>query len=142
MVRWPRDYVTTPTPIRFICTPMISSALCRTAHQQWPTVIACAPLHQASPAIGEHVVHIGTGTGYYTAILAHLVWAIRPVTGIEYEPELAREPKPISRHTQTSISSRATAPGWLRSIRPMSFTSCRLHAAGRNWLDRLAMAAA
>jgi protein-L-isoaspartate(D-aspartate) O-methyltransferase len=38
---------------------------------------------------GEHVVHIGCGVGYYTAIMAHLAGPAGRVTGIEYEPELA-----------------------------------------------------
>jgi protein-L-isoaspartate(D-aspartate) O-methyltransferase len=43
----------------------------------------------ASPAAGEHVVHVGTGTGYYTAIMAQLVGPSGRVTGIEYDPALA-----------------------------------------------------
>ncbi len=43
----------------------------------------------AQLAKGEHVVHVGTGTGYYTAIMAHLVGASGHVTGIELEPDLA-----------------------------------------------------
>ena len=38
---------------------------------------------------GDHVVHVGTGTGYYTAILAELVGPQGRVTGIEFEPDLA-----------------------------------------------------
>jgi protein-L-isoaspartate(D-aspartate) O-methyltransferase len=38
---------------------------------------------------GEHVVHIGAGTGYYTAIMQHLVGSSGRVTAIEYEPSLA-----------------------------------------------------
>lgn len=38
---------------------------------------------------GEHVVHVGAGSGYYTAIMAHLVGASGKVTAIEYEPSLA-----------------------------------------------------
>lgn len=38
---------------------------------------------------GEHVVHIGCGVGYYTAIMAHLAGPTGRVIGIEYEPELA-----------------------------------------------------
>src|SRR5258708_30303865 len=38
---------------------------------------------------GEHAVHIGTGTGYYTALISHLAGASGQVTGIELEPELA-----------------------------------------------------
>jgi protein-L-isoaspartate(D-aspartate) O-methyltransferase len=38
---------------------------------------------------GEHAVHIGTGTGYYTAVISHLAGASGRVTGIEREPDLA-----------------------------------------------------
>jgi protein-L-isoaspartate(D-aspartate) O-methyltransferase len=38
---------------------------------------------------GEHVVHVGAGTGYYTAIMAHLVGAAGKVTAIEYDAGLA-----------------------------------------------------
>ena len=44
---------------------------------------------EASPQAGEHVVHIGAGTGYYTAIMAHLVGPSGKVTGIELDPGLA-----------------------------------------------------
>jgi protein-L-isoaspartate(D-aspartate) O-methyltransferase len=46
-------------------------------------------LHAADPKPGEHVVHVGAGTGYYTAILAHLVGAAGHVTAIEHNPDLA-----------------------------------------------------
>ena len=38
---------------------------------------------------GDHVVHIGTGTGYYTAIMAHLAGKSGRVTGIEFDRHLA-----------------------------------------------------
>jgi protein-L-isoaspartate(D-aspartate) O-methyltransferase len=38
---------------------------------------------------GEHVVHVGCGTGYYTAILAEVVGPNGHVTAIEIDPELA-----------------------------------------------------
>jgi protein-L-isoaspartate(D-aspartate) O-methyltransferase len=43
----------------------------------------------AAPQPGEHVLHIGVGVGYYTAILAELVGATGRVTAIEYDAELA-----------------------------------------------------
>lgn len=46
-------------------------------------------LHAADPRPGDHVVHVGAGTGYYTALLAHLVGATGRVTAIEYDPDLA-----------------------------------------------------
>jgi len=38
---------------------------------------------------GAHVVHIGAGTGYYTAILAQIVGPAGRVTAIEIDPDLA-----------------------------------------------------
>jgi len=38
---------------------------------------------------GERAVHIGTGTGYYTAVISQLAGHNGRVTGIELEPELA-----------------------------------------------------
>lgn len=38
---------------------------------------------------GQQVLHLGCGTGYYTAILAELVGTAGKVVGVEIEPELA-----------------------------------------------------
>jgi protein-L-isoaspartate(D-aspartate) O-methyltransferase len=38
---------------------------------------------------GERAIHIGTGTGYGTALMSHLVGRSGRVVGIEFEPELA-----------------------------------------------------
>jgi protein-L-isoaspartate(D-aspartate) O-methyltransferase len=38
---------------------------------------------------GEHVVHAGCGTGYYTALIAHMVTRSGRVTAIEFDPDLA-----------------------------------------------------
>jgi protein-L-isoaspartate(D-aspartate) O-methyltransferase len=47
----------------------------------------------ADPRRGEHVVHIGAGVGYYTAILAHLAGSSGRVTAIECDPGLATRAK-------------------------------------------------
>jgi len=39
---------------------------------------------------GDRVVHIGTGTGYYTALIAHIVGPSGMVHGIEIDPALAQ----------------------------------------------------
>ncbi len=44
---------------------------------------------EASIREGEHVVHVGPGTGYYTAIMAHLAGPSGKVTAIEFDPVLA-----------------------------------------------------
>lgn len=89
-----RDYVTTPDadPVYLYTDDLIGILPERHLNNGQPSLHAHL-IHQASPAAGEHVVHIGTGTGYYTAILAHLVGSSGRVTGIEYEPELAARAK-------------------------------------------------
>ncbi len=46
-----------------------------------------------APRPGEHVLHVGCGVGYYTAILAELAGAGGRVTAIETDPELAARAK-------------------------------------------------
>ncbi len=45
-------------------------------------------------AAGEQVLHLGCGTGYYTAILAELVGPRGRVTAIEIEPSIAERARP------------------------------------------------
>jgi protein-L-isoaspartate(D-aspartate) O-methyltransferase len=94
ILRWFRDYVTTPDddPVYLYTDDLVGILPERRLNNGQPSLHAHL-IHQATPAAGEHVVHIGTGTGYYTAILAHLVGPSGRVTGIEYEPELAARAK-------------------------------------------------
>jgi len=55
------------------------------AHAKW--------IASASIKPGEHVVHVGTGTGYYTAIMSHLAGPSGEVTGIELDADLAARAK-------------------------------------------------
>lgn len=47
-------------------------------------------LAQLAPQPGDHVVQVGVGGGYYTAIISRLVGASGRVTAIEYDGELAQ----------------------------------------------------
>jgi protein-L-isoaspartate(D-aspartate) O-methyltransferase len=42
---------------------------------------------------GDHVIHVGAGTGYYSAILAEIVGPAGRVTAIEVDPILAARAK-------------------------------------------------
>jgi protein-L-isoaspartate(D-aspartate) O-methyltransferase len=85
-----RDYVPTPDadPVYLYINDLIALVPERHVNNGQPSLHADL-IHQALPAAGEHVVHVGTGTGYYTAILAHLVGPSGRVTGIEYDGALA-----------------------------------------------------
>lgn len=87
---WQRDYMATPDadPVYLYTNDLVALMPERRLNNGQPSLHAHL-MQQASPAAGEHVVHVGTGTGYYTALLAHLVGPSGRVTGIEYDPDLA-----------------------------------------------------
>jgi protein-L-isoaspartate(D-aspartate) O-methyltransferase len=82
-------YVPTPDadPVYLYCDVLIGIIPERGLNNGVPSYHA--PLI-ASAAIrsGEHVVHVGAGTGYYTAIMAHLVGSVGRVTAIEFDEAL------------------------------------------------------
>jgi len=85
--RWGMAYRATPDadPVYLYTDDVVGILPERKINNGQPSLHAHL-INQASPQAGEHVVHIGAGAGYYTAILAQLAGR---VTGIEYEPELA-----------------------------------------------------
>lgn len=61
-------------------------------------------LAAADPRPGDHAVHIGAGTGYYTAILAELVGPEGRVTAIEYDAGLAaRATQNLARYPNVTV---------------------------------------
>ena len=61
---------------------------------------------------GDHVVQVGAGTGYYTAILAHLVGGAGRVDAFEIEPDLAARASDSLRHLpQVQIHPRSGLAG-------------------------------
>jgi protein-L-isoaspartate(D-aspartate) O-methyltransferase len=70
-------------------------------------------LAQAAPLRGEAVVHLGAGTGYYTAILATLVGDSGTVLAVEREVDLAaRASKSLAAypHVEVRAASAADTP--------------------------------
>jgi protein-L-isoaspartate(D-aspartate) O-methyltransferase len=139
IVRWLRDYVTTPDadPVYLYTNDLVGIVPERRINNGQPSLHAHL-IHQASPAVGEHVVHIGTGTGYYTAILAHLVGPSGRVTGIEYEPELAARAKTnFATYPNVDI---VEGDGALVSFdtADVIYVNAGCTRPAENWLDRLA----
>ena len=90
IVRWGGGYRATPDadPVYLYTDDVIGILPKRNLNNGQPSLHA-ALIAAAAPQPGEHVVHIGAGVGYYTAILAELVGATGRVTAIEYDAELA-----------------------------------------------------
>ena len=92
---WPifrmrKAYVPTPAadPVYLYTDDVVGIVPKRHINNGQPSLHAFL-LSQAAPRAGEHIVHIGAGAGYYSAIMAKLVAASGKVTAIEFEPELA-----------------------------------------------------
>ena len=65
-------------------------------------------IHALGLIPGERVVHVGAGTGYYTAVLAHLVGKAGLVDAFEIEPDLAQRAKQnLAELAQVEVHSRS-----------------------------------
>ena len=84
-------YIPTPSddPRLLYQDVVVGLAVDRGINNGQPTLHARC-LAACTPAIGESVLHIGAGTGYYTAILATLVSASGSVIGYEIEDDLSK----------------------------------------------------
>ncbi|MBZ9653981.1 protein-L-isoaspartate O-methyltransferase family protein [Phyllobacterium lublinensis] len=94
-------------------------------------------LWYAQIAEGEHVVHVGTGTGYYTAIMAYLAGTSGHVTGIELEPDLAARARSyLAAHVNVEIveGDGTAVPFAPADVIYVNAGATRL---GNIWLDRL-----
>lgn len=83
-------YVETPSadPRHLYQDVVVAIAQDRAIHNGSPSLHALC-LSACEPQRGESVVHIGAGTGYYTAILSEMVGSTGSVTAFEVEPDLA-----------------------------------------------------
>ena len=90
ILRWERSYEMTPSrdPVYLYDDVLIAIIPERNLNNGQPSFLA-GLIAGAAPRPGEHVVHIGAGVGYYTAILARLVGRTGRVTAIELDPVLA-----------------------------------------------------
>ncbi|WP_136626644.1 protein-L-isoaspartate O-methyltransferase family protein [Bradyrhizobium macuxiense] len=140
MLRWfQRDYMPAPDadPVYLYTNDLVALMPERRLNNGQPSLHAHL-MHQASPTAGEHVVHIGTGTGYYTALLGHLVGPTGRVTGIEYDPELAARARAnLAPHTNVELveGDGTLVPFDLADVIYVN-AGCTRPAA--HWLDSLA----
>jgi protein-L-isoaspartate(D-aspartate) O-methyltransferase len=91
VLRWGRGYVPTPSgdPVYLLTDDVVAILPERHINNGQPSLHAWL-MSSARPRPGEHIVHIGAGVGYYTAILAHAVGPSGNVTAIEFDRDLAK----------------------------------------------------
>jgi protein-L-isoaspartate(D-aspartate) O-methyltransferase len=90
ILRWGKGYVLTPgdDPVYLYADVLVGIDPGRDLNNGQPSFHFLLLAH-LDPQPGHHVVHIGAGTGYYSAILAQLVGPGGRVTAIEYDAGLA-----------------------------------------------------
>ena len=94
-------------------------------------------LAACAPAEGEAVVHVGAGTGYYSAILAALVGAAGQVVAYEIEPDLAEQARARLKHLpNVSVVSASAAVGPLPDADVVYVSAGATHPLAA-WLDAL-----
>jgi protein-L-isoaspartate(D-aspartate) O-methyltransferase len=91
----------------------------------------------AAPQPGEHVVHVGAGVGYHTAILAELVGVAGRVTAIEFDAELAA--RAMASFAQTPHVRAVHGDGTRVTFEPADVIYINAGATrpADVWLDRL-----
>lgn len=93
MFRW-GGYATTPTadPVYLYSDVLVGIVPERGLNNGQPSSHATW-IASVAPRPGEHLVHVGAGLGYYSAIMAQMVGASGRVTAIEYDLDLAARAK-------------------------------------------------
>ena len=90
-----------------------------------------------APSEGERVVHVGAGTGYYTAMLAMLVGTAGRVEAYEIEPELARRAREnLVEFPQVEVHCHSGAEGPLPGC-DMLYVNASAPEPLAVWLDAL-----
>jgi protein-L-isoaspartate(D-aspartate) O-methyltransferase len=141
---WPifrheRAYVLTPTddPVYIYTDDRIGIDPERKINNGQPSLHAYL-MANAGIKPGDHVVHVGAGAGYYSAIMATLAEAHGRVTAIEFEPDLVERArynlKPWP-NVQVKAGSGATAEFDIANVIYVNAGTTR---PADIWLDRLA----
>lgn len=140
---WPilrswQNYVATPTddPVYLYTDDVVGIQTERFVNNGQPSLHAHL-LSQASPRHGEHVVHVGAGVGYYTAIMAQLVGLSGSVTAIEFDTELAKRAE-VNFSAVPNVSVFQGDGGTIRfEHADVIYVNAGATRPASNWLDRL-----
>jgi protein-L-isoaspartate(D-aspartate) O-methyltransferase len=92
----------------------------------------------AAPKIGNHVLHIGAGTGYYSAILAELVGATGKVIALEIDNKTAERAREyLSDKDNVTVVNRSGSEAGL-PISDVIYVNAGAPLVITHWLDALA----
>jgi protein-L-isoaspartate(D-aspartate) O-methyltransferase len=91
----------------------------------------------ANPRPGDTVLHIGAGTGYYTAILATLVATTGKVIALEIDPDFAKRARAnLADYPNVVVECRSGSEGHIPSADAI-YVSAGATSPLKMWLDAL-----
>jgi protein-L-isoaspartate(D-aspartate) O-methyltransferase len=139
ILKVPEGYTSSPNadPDHLYADVAVAIDAARLINNGSPGLVA-AMLDTLAPQEGERVVHVGCGTGYYTALLAEIVGPKGEVLALELEPEFAERARENLRGYPQVKVMRADG-----TRQDLGRSGAILVSAGathprRNWLDALA----
>lgn len=95
-------------------------------------------LDRLAPRPGDRIVHIGAGTGYYTAILARLVGPDGRVTAVEVDPNLAEQARANLGDCANVEVVEGDGAQWPRDEADCVYVNFAVVRPAEAWLTRLA----
>ncbi|HET6220929.1 MAG TPA: methyltransferase domain-containing protein [Dongiaceae bacterium] len=105
ILRWGKGYVRSPSadPSYVYTDVLVGLQTKKHINNGQPSFHALL-LAKLDPQPGEHVVHVGAGSGYYTAVMAELVGKTGRVTAFEVDKEMvARAKRNLRRYPQVRV---------------------------------------
>jgi protein-L-isoaspartate(D-aspartate) O-methyltransferase len=131
-------YVTTPSgdPRMLYQDVLVGLATDRGINNGQPSLHARC-LAACGPAEGESVVHIGAGTGYYSAILATLVGSAGSVVAYEIEHDLAKRASDNLKHFPTVLVTATSATEGRLPAADLIYVNAGATSPPNTWLDAL-----
>ncbi|MBV9812149.1 MAG: hypothetical protein JO326_05325 [Acetobacteraceae bacterium] len=94
-------------------------------------------LHHLGVRVGDRVLHVGAGTGYYTALIAELVGPEGSVEAVEFDARLAGEAAHNLAAWPQAVVRQADAACFPQDDVDRIYVNFGLPAPSRRWLDRL-----
>ena len=94
-------------------------------------------LHHAGLKRGDDVAHIGAGTGYYTALVAHLVGPKGRVTAVEFDPALAELARRNLFHLANVTVVEGDGGKWPNEMVDTVYVNFSVTRPADAWIDHL-----
>lgn len=96
-----------------------------------------AGLHALGPRPGDTVVHIGAGTGYYSAILGQLVGPAGHVVAVEFNPVIAARASACLRPYPNVELVQGNGADWPRESADIVYVNFAVDRPADRWVEML-----